>query len=512
MLRKFVPYFFIITLSTFLSINFFWLKQYLPGFDTPFYLSAIRNFSQNIPSIVSYSIPDRYLVIGFPALLSRIFHLDPIMSYRIAITLVSVLIACLLTKLMQNLTKSRLSAMVMASALIISPYLLNYSYMLFANYSSFVILFAFFAVETGKEFRFKSIILGVILGLVFYVHNFSSVAYCLVVGMYFVYKLILDEKKLSTVKRFFIVFLITCVVGSFGIIRYFPVTLPPFLTMAASESFVSPITSAIKTILPSQPAILGNEAVRIKSTFIDEIGKYWLVYFVLFSIYILITKRKEVWKNKKYFVLPLALFTTGFLFSFQPLIGLNFLPERFIGLVTLSTFFFYAIFLSFFSKSKLFKIVAVLPLLCTYLSSDTRILDKGPVFINDTEVSFYQNIKQITSKNKSSVLIPDGQYYWASYYLDGYNLIPGDYFIACGTIKVSGFQTAPVVAYAKLLSETDKVTAQNDLDIINKYLAGDERYLITNHSMNCGEGYILNKLTGIKLIYSQDNFYLYEIL
>lgn len=516
MSRKSLFYLLPTSLSILLAINFFWIKPFLPGFDTPFYLSAIRDFARSTPNLFNYSGIDRYLVIGFPALLSRIFNLDSIMSYRIAIAIISVIIALLVTKLMHNLTKSRLAAITLSSAVIISPYLLTYSYMLFANYTSFVILFAFFAIELGKEFRLKNIILGVVLGLIFYVHNFSSVAYGLVIGLYFIFKLILEDNRLSTIKRAAIVLLISCVIGFFQIIQYFPVTLPPFLTIASSSSFVGSIVNKIKIIAPSQPAVLGDEVLRIKATFLDETGKYWLVYFVCFSLFVLVTKRKEIILNLKKFAFPLALFIIGLVFSFQPLVGLNFLPERFVGLVTISTFFFYAIFLSFFSKSKVFKILAVLPLLFIYLSSDTRILNRGPVFVSDIEVSFYQKIAQIVPKENSYILLPSGNYYWAKYYLDGYAFMPGDYFIACGTVKIPNYQNSADVAYAKLLSEKSTEEAQLLLKEIKNSIymniAVKKLYIITNHSMNCSEGYVLDKLSGVKPIFNQNNFYLYEVL
>jgi len=516
MFRKYALYFFPICLSLLLSANFFWSESFLSGFDTPFYLSAIRDFARDMPSITSYSVLDRYLVIGFPALLSRLFNLDPVESYRTAITVISMFISILISKLMFTLTKSRLAGITLASAVIISPYLLTYSYMLFANYTSFVILFAFFTIELGKEFRFKNIVLGVVLGLIFYVHNFSSVAYGLVVGLYFIFKLILEDNRLSTIKRAVVVLLISCMIGFFQIIQYFPVTLPPFLTIASSSSFVGSIINKIKIIAPSQPAVLGDEVQRVKATFLDETGKYWLAYFVFFSLFALIAKRKEIILNLKKFAFPLALFTVGLVFSFQPLIGLNFLPERFVGLVTISTFFFYAIFLSFFSKSKLFKILAVLPLLFTYLSSDTRILNRGPVFVGNTEVSFYQKIAQIVPKENSYILLPSGNYYWAKYYLDSYAFMPGDYFIACGTVKIPNYQNSADVAYAKLLSEKSAEEAQLLLSAIKnsiyKNITVRKLYIITNHSMSCSEGYVLDKLNGVKLILNQDNFYLYEVL
>ena len=504
-----------IILSILLSVNFFWIKPFLPGFDTPFYLSAIRDFAQNLPSIINYSILDRYLVIAFPALISRIFNLDPMMSYRIAITAISVVIAILLTNLMTNLTKSRLAGIALSSAVIVSPYLLGYAYMLFANYTSFIILFAFFAIESGKDYRLKNIILGLILGLIFYVHNFSSIAYGMVIGLYFLLKIILDQNKFNTLKKAVIVLLISCTIGFFQLIRYFPVSLPPF-TARASSSIVNPIVENIKIIFPSQPMILGDEAERIQKTFLEETGKYWLAFFLIFSMFVLIAKRKELKPNRRKFALPLALFIIGALFTFQPLIGLNFLPERFVGLVTLSTFIFYAVFLSLFKKGKLFKILSVLPLLFIYLSADTRILSRGPVLINESEVAFYQKIDELTTKEDSYIMIPSGNYYWAKYYLDGYVFMPGDYFIACGTVKIEGHENAPDVAFAKLLTNSNIEEAQKQLNTIKLSLRDDmigkNVYLMTNHSANCSEGLILDKLKGVKLILNQDNFNLYEII
>ncbi len=504
-----------IILSFLLSINFFWIKPFLPGFDTPFYLSAIRDFALSNPNVISYSLLDRYLVIAFPALISRIFNLDPMMAYRAAITIISMIIVILLTKLMTNLTKSRLTAVALASAVIISPYLLGYAYMLFANYTSFIILFAFFAIETSKEFRFKNILLGLVLGLIFYVHNFSSVAYGLVVGLYFLLKIILDQNKIKTLKKAVIVLIISCAIGFCQIIRYFPVSLPPFTAMASS-SIISPIAEKIKIIFPSQPMILGDEAERIQKTFLEETGKYWLVYFLLFSVIVLFIKRKEIKTNRRKFALPLALFIIGALFTFQPLIGLNFLPERFVGLVTLSTFIFYAVFLSLFKKGNIYKVLSVLPLLFIYLSADTRILSRGPVLINETEVSFYQNIEKLAPKESSYLLLPSSNYYWASYYLDDYSIMAGDYFIACGVVKVGEYNESADVAYAKLLTEKDVTEAQILLAIIKNTIKNNitdkTQYIITNHSMNCNEGLILEKLKGVKLILNQDNFYLYEII
>lgn len=515
MIRKVLINLFPITLSILLSINFFWIKPFLPGFDTPFYLTAIRDFAQNLPSIINYSILDRYLVIAFPSLVSRIFNLDPMMSYRIAITVISVIIAIFLTKLMANLTKSRLAGVALASAVIVSPYLLGYAYMLFANYTSFIILFAFFAIETGKDFRFNNILLGLVLGLIFYVHNFSSVAYGLVVGLYFLLKIILDQNKIKTLKKAVIVLIISCAIGFFQLIRYFPVSLPPF-TAIASSSTISPIVEKIKVIFPSQPMILGDEADRIQKTFLEETGKYWLIFFLVFIVMVLIFKRKEVKTNRGKFSLPLALFIIGALFTFQPLIGLNFLPERFVGLVTLSTFIFYAVFLSLFKKGNIYKVLSVLPLLFIYLSADTRILSRGPVLITENEVAFYQKIDELTTKEDSYIMIPSGNYYWAKYFLNGYVFMPGDYFIACGTVKIEGFDNAPDVAFAKLLTNTNIEVAQSQLDVIKLSprddMIGKNIYLMTNHSSNCSEGLILDKLKGVKLILNQDDFYLYEII
>ena len=45
--------------------------------------------------------------------------------------------------------------------------------MLLANFTAFLALFSYFALETYKDFKYKTLILGIIYGLVFYIHNLS---------------------------------------------------------------------------------------------------------------------------------------------------------------------------------------------------------------------------------------------------------------------------------------------------------------------------------------------------
>ena len=127
-------------LSIFISLNFFWSKPLIPGFDSPFYLTEIRNFSKTFPNPLTYQYLDRYLTIAFPSIISKLFGFDPVTSYRIAISLVYVSIAHALFILMKNLTKRESIAAVLSTSIVISPLMLTYSSMLFANFTGFLIL------------------------------------------------------------------------------------------------------------------------------------------------------------------------------------------------------------------------------------------------------------------------------------------------------------------------------------------------------------------------------------
>ena len=77
-----------VLLALFVSLNFFWSQPLVPGFDSPYYLTEIRTFTRNFPNPLTYPYLNRYLTIAFPGLLGKTLQINPVDSYRLAISLI----------------------------------------------------------------------------------------------------------------------------------------------------------------------------------------------------------------------------------------------------------------------------------------------------------------------------------------------------------------------------------------------------------------------------------------
>lgn len=481
-----------VLLSIFISLNTFWSRPLVPGFDAPFYLTEIRNFSQGFPNPLTYTFLDRYLTLAFPGTLSRFFGIDPVTSYRIAITAVYLVLAIILFFLFRNLVKKSSLASALSSAIIISPFLLNYS-LLFANFTAFIIMFLFFAIETGKDFKYKSLILGVIAGLIFYTHNFSTVSFGLILGTHYLLKLAMERNKRKVIKDGAIISSIALIIGSAYIARYFGIGTGP--------------------IAPAEPITSGNMGQLIRSEILTYTGKFWSIYFSTFLVLSLIFFRKRLFKNKKIFIISTAIFVPSFIFSFQPVVGLGFLPERFATLACLSTYFFYvAIITTPTIKFKKFvAILATIPLFMNYLSSDSLVLNKGYRNFSDTEMVVYKEIKPLMRSENSIVLIPSNHYYWATYFLDRFRVEAGEHFVSCGNITERGWLNEINFTFAKLMADKDVKEADAHLEYLKDLLPSSTIYIIADTSLPCGNGKILSSLLEAKQIYNQGGWYVYEI-
>lgn len=489
------PYFLLPgVLSLFLSINFFWTRPLVPGFDAPFYLTEIRKFSQGFPNPFSYGYIDRYLTIAFPGALSRFFGIDPVTSYRIAATVIFLAISIVLFKLFKNIFKSSPAAAAFSSAIVISPLLLNYI-LLFANFSAFLILFLFFAVETGKDFKYKNIILGTVFGLLFYVHNFSSVSFGLIIGTYYLLKII-SEKNTKILKKAAIIFAIAALVGSFAISKYIKINPGQGQTTAV--------------VAPGAPMTAGIAKELILSAIPVHAGKFWMLFFAVFVLVSIIFFRKEIFKNKKELILPAAIFIPSLILTLQPLYHLNYLPERFVTLVILSTYFFYAAVISLPKFKKYLPVLASLPLLLNYLSADSLILNKGYRSFSEPEISFYLDIKPMITKENSIVFTSSAHSYWASYFLDGFTAYPGEYSVSCGTLTDKGYLGDANFTFAKLLADKDTKEAKSHLEFLKTTVPGKTIYMLVDTSLSCGDGKILSTTPEVTQIYNQGNWYLYK--
>ena len=483
-------------LSLLLSLNSFWSRPLVPGFDAPFYLTEIRNFSQNLPNPLTYQYMDRYLTIAFPGLLSKIFGIDPVLSYRIAITAVYIGIAVSLYCLFINLTKKNSLAMVLSSAIIISPFLINYT-LLYANFTAIFIFFSFFALETGRSFKHKDIVLGIVMGILFYTHNFSTISFALIIALHFLFKII-SEKSVATLKDAAVIFVIAGMVGFIMIARYLNIDISfghfPLLKVT------------------SEPFIIGNEKEILYKSITLYMGKFWLYYFITFTVIVLAFFRKALLENKKTFIISSSIFIPSLILALQPFYNHNFLPDRFMSLVCLSTYFVYVAVITLPKFKKFIVFLAIAPLLLNYLSSDTLILNKGYRSFTEKEITIYQEIKPLTNRENSILLIPSDHYYWARYFLEGYSMMSGEHFVSCGNVKERGWINETDFTLAKLLAEKDIDTAKSQISQL-KYLTPDKKiYILTDTSLSCGHGKILNSLSEAKQLYNQAFWYLYEIL
>jgi len=500
------PWVFALLLSIFISLNFFWSKPLVPGFDSPFYLTEIRTFARGFPNPLTYPHLDRYLTIAFPAILARAFNFDAVAVYRIAISIVYMAMSLVLYRLFKNLTQNELAAGALSAAMVVSPFLINYSTMLFANFTAFLYLFAFFAVETEKTFKYKNIILGVIFGLVFYIHNFSFVSMGLIILSYLFFRLLIT-KDLIIIKKGLLIFIIAALLGCLSISRYIKTEFffPKVSAYDSVRSSISKLTNL------QAPTLIGNETQRIKDSLSDHSGKFWLYFFPLFMLTVFVFKRKELLKYSLDFTLPLAIFIPSLVLTFQPLYQLNFLPERFVTLVVLSTYFFYATMISLPSFKRTITFLSVLPLFFNYLSADNQILDKGYRSFSEHEIKFYQDIKPLINKN-GVVLLSTDHYYWGKYFLDGYQVLPGEHFISCGTINEVGYFSNVNFTLAKLLGENDPNKAIQYVSDLKIYLPNRNIYILSDTSLSCGSGKILQNLTVVRKIYISDNLIFYEII
>lgn len=506
MRQKSLFWVFPIFLSLFVSLNFFWSKPLVPGFDTPFYLTEIRTFSYGFPNPLTYPYLDRYLTIAFPGILSGIFGFDPVTSYRIAITAIYGAIAFVLFRLFKNLTQKDSAAAVLSSALVVSPFLLNYSSMLFANFTGFLIMFTFFAIETGRDSKYKNILLGFIFGLIFYTHNFSTVSFGLIVAMYFLLKLLVT-KDAKILKEGIIVFAVAALIGFVGLSRYLNLDL----SSIGHQTTAVISSGAAKVVVPTQPVVLGNETQRIVDSLKEHSGKFWLYFFPVFALVSLFLSRKELCKNKKQFLLPLAIFIPSLILTFQPLYHLNFLPERFVSLVVLSTYFFYIAIITLPYFKKFLIPLAVLPLFLNYLASDSLIFNKGYRSFSNEEIQIYQEIKPLIVKNGVVMLSSDHEY-WSRYFLDGIQVETGDSFISCGTVKEAGYFGEANFILAKLLGETDAQRGTALVIKLKSIYPDKKLYIFADTGLSCGHGKVLQKISLVKEILHQNNWYLYEII
>jgi hypothetical protein len=483
-----------VILSIFLSLNFFWSKPLVPGFDAPFYLTEIKTFSIHFPNPLTYPYLDRYLTMVFPAILSIVFGLDPVASYRIAISVIYAAISFALFAIFKNITKKDSQAMVLVSAIVISPFLINYS-LLFANFTAFLILFSFFAIETGKDFKYKNIVLGIIFGLIFYIHNFSTVSFGLIFATYFLLKFIFT-KDVKVIKQTAVIFIIAAVVGFVGLARYLNIDLT--------------FGHGVRLGVPTQPLAIGSEKKIILDAVMVYTGKFWLYYFTGFTIISFIFFRKKLLTNKKYFLIPAAIFLPSLILSFQPLYHLNYLPDRFATLVCLSTYFFYVAAISLPAFKKFIVPLAVMPLLLNYLSSDSLILNKGYRDFTDQEIKVYQEVKPLIAAD-GIILVPSDHYYWSKYFLYDHMIYEGEHFVSCGDITKPGYLGDINFTFAKLLAETDLQKADALLTHLESITPAKEIYILTDEGLSCGDGKILQKIKSVKQIFNEGNWHLYEI-
>ena len=500
-------------LSILVVVNFFWSKPLVPGFDTPFYLTEIRSFSKAFPNPLTYPYLDRYLTIAFPGLLSKVFHIDPVNSYRISISIIYVAISLVLFKLFKNITKKSSTASILSSALVVSPFLLTYSTTLFANFTGFLVLFSFFAIETSNDFKCKNIVLGIIFGLIFFVHNFSTVSIGLIIATYYLLKLIFF-RDLKVLRVGATVFILAALVGFVGLSRYLniKISLPVNEVSRASTPNISEKVSNITIVIPSsQPVILGDEKERILASFKEHTGKFWLYLFPLLFVSLSFVVRKELRKNKRLFILPLAIFIPSLILTFQPLYHLNFLPERFVSLVCLSSYFFYVSIISLPSFKKYLIPLAILPLLLNYLSSDSLILNKGYRSFTNDEISVYKTANLIMQKD-SVVITASDHGYWSQYFLEGYQIQTGESFVSCGTINEEKYYGAISFTIGKLLGEKDPKLGTELLNKLHAYFPNKKLYIFSDTGLNCGHGKVLQKIGGVKQILQQNNWYLYETI
>lgn len=496
-------------LSIVVSLNFFWSKPLVPGFDTPFYLTEIRSFSKMIPNPLTYPYLDRYLTIAFPGLLTKVFNFDPVTSYRIAITLVYAAISYFLYRLFRHLTGDTWAAVSFSGSLVISPFFLTYSTMLFANFTGFLILFIFLSLKMGKDYKYKNVLLGVILGLIFYTHNFSSVVFCLIIVFYYLFKLIFTG-NLKIIGEAALVFIIAALIGSPTISRYVKYS-PSISKPSAVVQTATPASSAIAIVPPAQLISIGGDSKLILDTFREYTGKYWLYFMALFLPASLYLVRKQLWENRKLFILPLAIFIPSFILSLQPLYHLSYLPERFVTLVSLSLYFFYVAIIMLPPFKKYIFSLAVLPLFLNYIYSDSLILNKGYRSFSRAEIKVYEDIKPLI-KTGGTLFISSDHYYWSKYFLANYYVIPGEHFISCGNITTPGYYGETNFTFARLLAEDDSQKALLLVRKLRSYITEGNIYILVDTDLGCGKGLVLQKISQVRQLFNQNSWYLYEII
>jgi hypothetical protein len=497
-----------VLLSIFISLNFFWSKPLVPGFDSPFYLTEIRDFSKAFPNPLTYQHLDRYLTIAFPSVLSQVFGFDPVTSYRITISLIYVLLAYAVFVLMKNITKRDSVAALLSASVVISPLMLTYSSMLFANFSGFLILFSFFAIETAENFKYKKIVLGIILGLIFYIHNFSTVSIGLIIAFYYLLKLIFT-KDVKVLKEGIVVFLIAAIVGFVGLSRYLNIDLS--FPKKENTTSVTSISTVRVTLPVGQPVLLGDEKERIVASLKEDTGKYWLYLFPLLFVSLGFIERKEFSKNKNQFLLPLAILIPSLVLTLQPLYHLNFLPERFVSFVCLSTYFFYIAVISLPIFKKYLLPLAILPLFLNYMASDSLILNKGYRSFSAEEISVYKTANLIMQKDGVVIMASDHGY-WGRYMLEGHQIITGESFISCGTITDEKTYGKTSFIIGKLLGEKDSTIGTNLVAELKSIFPDKMLYVLTDTSLSCGHGRVLKEINTVKQLLQQSNWYLYEII
>jgi uncharacterized membrane protein (UPF0136 family) len=421
-------------------------------------------------------------------------------------------LSIVLYRLFRNLTRQEWAALTLSSALIVSPFLITYSTMLYANFAGLLILFTFFAVETDGDFKFKNIWLGFIFGLIFYIHNFSTVSIGLIFGFYYLIKSIFT-KNTKILLDGLIVLIVAALVGSVSLSGYIKfVPSKPAIPAVVTKSLQTPTqqATAISLTVPTQPVTLGTEKKLVLDTFKEYTGKYWLLFALIFIPVSLITCRKYLQVHRQVFIIPLAIFIPSFLLSLQPFFHFSFLPERFATLAGLSFYFFYVAVILLPPFKKFLLPMSVIPLFLNFIYSDNLILNKGYRSFTDTEIRVYSEIKPILDK-KSVVFISSDHNYWAGYFLDSYTIIPGEHFVTCGQITSPGYFPISNFIFAQLLAEKNQSQAILLVQKL-KNMISEKIYLITDDGLSCGHGKILEYMNSVHSLFNKYGWHVYEVI
>ena len=302
-------------------------------------------------------------------------------------------------------------------------------------------------------------------------------------------------------------FAIATLIGFVGLSRYFGLDLS---SLGRQTAAVISDGSA-NVVVPTQPVVLGNETQRIIASLKEHSGKFWLYLFPVFALVSLFLSRQEIFKNKKRFLLPLAIFLPSLILTFQPLFHLNFLPERFVSLVVLSTYFFYVAIITLPYFKRFLIPLAVLPLFLNYLASDGLILNKGYRSFSGEEIQIYQMIKPLITKD-GIVMLSSNHEYWSRYFLNGIQVVTGDSFISCGTVTAPGYFGEANFILAKLLGENDPQRGTALVLRLKSLYPDKQLYILTDTNLGCGHGKILQNITNVRQLLHQNNWYLYETI